>query len=109
MGIKAFITGVEGKTLTSDERSFIDHEHPWGLILFARNIEDPRQVHRLVDDFREAVGRGDAPVLIDQEGGRVQRLRPPHWETYATGWQLGENLAGQQKSWRRTDSASIRA
>ena len=90
MGIKAFITGVGGKSLTSDERHFMDHEHPWGLILFARNIEDRRQVHRLVDDFRELVGRGDAPVLIDQEGGRVQRLRPPHWENYTTGKMLGD-------------------
>ena len=90
MGIKAFITGVAGTSLSDEERYFIDHEHPWGLILFARNIEDPRQVHRLVDEFREGVGRGNAPVLIDQEGGRVQRLRPPHWETYATGRQLGD-------------------
>ncbi|MGB7285730.1 MAG: beta-N-acetylhexosaminidase [Salaquimonas sp.] len=89
MGIKAFITGVEGTSLNSDERSFLDHEHPWGLILFARNIEDPKQVHRLVDGFRDAVGRGDAPVFVDQEGGRVQRLRPPHWYTYATGAALG--------------------
>lgn len=90
MGIKAFITGVSGPRLTTEERSFVEHENPWGLILFARNIEDAKQVHRLVDEFREAVGRGDAPVLIDQEGGRVQRLRPPHWENYATGMQLGD-------------------
>ncbi len=90
MGIKAFITGVEGKSLSSDERYFMDQEHPWGLILFARNIEEPRQVHKLVDQFREAVGRGNAPVFIDQEGGRVQRLRPPHWQTYATGNLLGQ-------------------
>lgn len=94
LGIKAFITGVKGTELTSDERYFMDHEHPWGMILFARNIDTPRQVHRLVDEFREAVGRSDAPVLIDQEGGRVQRLRPPHWETYASGRLLGEH-------WRR--------
>ncbi|MCB1384915.1 MAG: beta-N-acetylhexosaminidase [Nitratireductor sp.] len=90
MGIKAFITGVSGTSLTSDERHFMDNEHPWGLILFARNIDTPRQVHRLIDDYREAVGRGDAPVLIDQEGGRVQRLRPPHWHDYASGRQLGD-------------------
>lgn len=89
MGIKAFITGVEGHALTSAERDFIDHEHPWGLILFARNIDEPKQVHRLVDEFREQVGRAEAPVLIDQEGGRVQRLKPPHWANYATGTDLG--------------------
>lgn len=98
MAIKAFITGVKGTELTSDERYFMDHEHPWGLILFARNIENPRQVHRLVDEFREAVDRADAPVLIDQEGGRVQRLRPPHWENYASGWQLGEHWRRDQKA-----------
>ncbi len=97
MGIKAFITGVEGKSLNSDERHFMDQEHPWGLILFARNIDDPKQVHRLVDEFREAVGRGDAPVLIDQEGGRVQRLRPPHWHSYATGKLLGDIWRNDKK------------
>src|SRR5690606_26010370 len=50
-----------------------------GFILFRRNCETPDQVRRLVDSLRSAVGRDDAPVLIDQEGGRVQRLRPPHW------------------------------
>lgn len=98
MAIKAFITGVQGTALSGDERNFMDNEHPWGLILFARNIEEPRQVHRLVDEFREAVGRGNAPVLIDQEGGRVQRLRPPHWENYATGWQLGEIWRANRKA-----------
>jgi beta-N-acetylhexosaminidase len=98
LGIKAFITGVEGTSLSSDERYFIDHEHPWGMILFARNVEDPRQVHRLVDEFREAVGRGDAPVLIDQEGGRVQRLRPPHWDTYAPARMLGEIWRGHRET-----------
>jgi beta-N-acetylhexosaminidase len=101
MGIKAFITGISGTTLTGDERSFIDHEHPWGLILFARNIEDPRQVERLVDEFREAVGRGDAPVLIDQEGGRVQRMREPHWQQYATGRALGEVWKANKKAGKR--------
>jgi len=98
LGIKAFITGVQSTSLTSDERYFIDHEHPWGMILFARNIEEPRQVHRLVDEFREAVGRGDAPVLIDQEGGRVQRLRPPHWEEYASGRMLGDIWRADQNT-----------
>ena len=101
MGIKAFITGVEGTSLTSDERYFLDHEHPWGLILFARNIEDPKQVHKLIDEFREAVGRADAPVLIDQEGGRVQRLRPPHWSNYASGQQLGDVWHSNKKSGKR--------
>lgn len=102
MGIKAFITGVKSTGLSADERAFIDHEHPWGLILFARNIEDPKQVGQLVDAFRETVGRGNAPVFIDQEGGRVQRLRPPHWSQYAAGRLLGD-------LWRRDKPAGERA
>ncbi len=58
---------------------------PWGFILFGRNILDPDQVRKLTDDLRATVGRADAPVLIDQEGGRVARLRPPHWPRYPAG------------------------
>lgn len=101
MGIKAMITGVAGTKLTDQEKEFIQHEHPWGLILFARNIEDPKQVRKLVDAFRENVGRGDAPVLIDQEGGRVQRLRPPHWQSYATGQTLGDLWRSNKKAGER--------
>lgn len=75
----AVILGCEGFTLSADERAFFRDSNPWGLILFGRNCQDPEQVRVLVAEFRETVGRGDAPVLIDQEGGRVQRLRPPHW------------------------------
>ncbi|MEO1317591.1 MAG: beta-N-acetylhexosaminidase [Pseudomonadota bacterium] len=77
----AFITGLAGLQLSADERRFLAEAQPWGLILFARNVETPRQVAALVDDARSALGR-EAPVLIDQEGGRVARLRPPHW----LGW-----------------------
>ncbi len=79
MTVSAFISGCEGLRLTAAEAEFFRDEQPWGLILFARNCETPGQIRALVDDFRDCVGRGDAPVLIDQEGGRVQRLRPPHW------------------------------
>lgn len=101
MGIKAFITGVAGTNITEKERDFLDHEHPWGLILFARNIQDPKQVHKLVDQFREAVGRANAPVLIDQEGGRVQRLKEPHWQKYAPGKKLGDLWRAGNKSGQR--------
>lgn len=101
MGIKAFIIGVAGTSITSEEREFIDHEHPWGLILFARNIENGKQVHKLVDQFREAVGRSDAPVLIDQEGGRVQRLKEPHWQKYAPGQVLGDLWRTNKKAGKR--------
>jgi len=81
MTARAFITGVAGTGLAPAERSFLRESDPWGFIVFARNIETPAQVTRLTESFREAVGR-DAPVLIDQEGGRVQRLAPPHWPAY---------------------------
>jgi beta-N-acetylhexosaminidase len=89
MTARAFITGTAGTQLTADERAFLRNADPWGLILFARNVESADQVSRLVGDFREAVGRADAPVLVDQEGGRVQRLRPPHWRTYPAGATYG--------------------
>jgi len=77
----AFITGVCGVALTAAEHAFLRDARPWGLILFKRNIETPAQVEALIASFRNAVGT-DAPVLVDQEGGRVQRLGPPHWPSY---------------------------
>jgi beta-N-acetylhexosaminidase len=79
---RAFITGCAGTVLTPDEIAFLEEAAPWGLILFRRNVESPAQVAALVAAFRATVGRPDAPVLIDQEGGRVQRLAPPHWPAY---------------------------
>lgn len=74
----ATILGVEGLTLGADERAFLREADPWGFILFARNVADPAQLAGLTADLREAVGR-DAVVMVDQEGGRVQRLTAPHW------------------------------
>jgi beta-N-acetylhexosaminidase len=85
MQSRAFITGVSGPDLTPAEREFIRSERPWGFILFKRNIETPEQVAILVNEFRKYVDAPDAPVLIDQEGGRVQRLGPPHWPVYPPG------------------------
>ena len=82
---RAFITGVSGLTLTDDERAFLRAERPWGFILFKRNVDTPAQVTALVRDMRDCIGSPDAPVLIDQEGGRVQRLGPPHWPIYPPG------------------------
>jgi len=79
---KAFVSGCAGPTLTDAEISFFKESDPWGLILFARNLETPDQIRSLTSAFRETVGRTDAPVLIDQEGGRVQRMKPPHWARY---------------------------
>jgi beta-N-acetylhexosaminidase len=81
MTASAFITGVSDVALTAAERAFVREARPWGLILFKRNIESPAQVAALVASFREAVGV-EAPVLVDQEGGRVQRIGPPHWPSY---------------------------
>lgn len=89
MAVRAFITGLAEQTLTERERDFLREAGPWGLVLFKRNIESREQVIRLVQDFRDAVGRADAPVLIDQEGGRVQRLGPPHWPVYPPGAAYG--------------------
>src|SRR6266704_5208975 len=86
---RAFITGLSGPTLTPDERAFLRDADSWGLIVFKRNIESPDQVTRLTSDFRDAVGREEAPVLVDQEGGRVQRLGPPHWPSYPSGAAYG--------------------
>ncbi len=88
--MKALICGCAGTALTEEERAFYRREDPFGLILFARNIDNPRQVRLLVDDFRACLNRTDAPVFIDQEGGRVQRLRPPHWRDYPSAARFGE-------------------
>jgi len=82
---RAFSSGLAGEELAADERAFLREAEPWGLILFRRNVSSPAQVQRLVAEAREALGRGDAPVLVDQEGGRVQRLGPPHWPLYPPG------------------------
>src|SRR5262245_8571548 len=81
MTASAFITGVSDVALTAAERAFVRDARPWGLILFKRNIETAAQVAALVASFREIIG-DEAPILVDQEGGRVQRLGPPHWPSY---------------------------
>jgi beta-N-acetylhexosaminidase len=75
----AVIFGCASTSLSVEEKSFFKQSNPLGFILFARNIESPDQVRALVNDLRDCVGRKNAPILIDQEGGRVQRLKPPHW------------------------------
>ena len=77
----AVILGCAGPNLLPDETAFFREADPWGFILFARNVEDPAQLRRLTGDLRAAVGR-NAPVFTDQEGGRVQRLRSPHWREW---------------------------
>jgi beta-N-acetylhexosaminidase len=80
-GQGAVILGCAGLGLARDEQAFFRDADPWGFILFARNIDTPDQLRRLTAELRASVGR-DAPILIDQEGGRVQRMRAPHWREW---------------------------
>ena len=103
--IKAVIFGCAGYTLTDSEKAFFQEVNPLGLILFGRNIQDPTQVRTLINSFRKCVRRKNAPVLIDQEGGTVQRLKPPYWtklpaaEEYGDLYQIDSKkaLAGLKK------------
>jgi len=90
---RAVIFGCAGPDLTADERAFFRDADPLGFILFARNVESPERTHRLVEDLRSAVAQADAPVLVDQEGGRVARLRPPHWRRAPSARLLGDLYA----------------
>ena len=78
----AAIYGCSGHRLTEAEKAFFAEVRPWGFIVFRRNVDSPDQMRALTDEMRDCVGDGDAPVLIDQEGGRVQRMGPPHWPKY---------------------------
>ena len=92
MSVQSMISGCAGLSLTDQETSFFKKNNPWGLILFKRNCDSPDQIKGLTAEFRSAVGRKDAPVFIDQEGGRVQRLGPPsaHWRKYPAGADYGK-------------------
>lgn len=89
MPARAFITGLSGLELTAAERSFLRDARPWGVILFRRNVETPDQVRALTTACRDALGC-DAPVFVDQEGGRVQRLAAPHWPAYPPARTFGD-------------------
>ncbi|GEP03967.1 beta-N-acetylhexosaminidase [Methylobacterium oxalidis] len=89
MTSRALILGCAGQTLSAEEAAFFRAVRPWGFILFKRNIGTPDAVRALTGALREAAGRADAPILIDQEGGRVQRMGPPHWPAYPAGRRFG--------------------
>ena len=94
--VRAFISGCAGPELTAAERAFFAETQPWGLILFQRNCQSPEQLRKLTADFRAVVKRKDAPVLIDQEGGRVQRMKPEAnaaWPKYPSAAQYGKLYA----------------
>ncbi|HXO90100.1 MAG TPA: beta-N-acetylhexosaminidase [Stellaceae bacterium] len=86
---RAVILGCTGEELNPEERRFFGAADPLDFILFRRNCRDPAQVRNLVASLRQAIGRDDAPILIDQEGGRVARLGPPHWRRYPSAGRLG--------------------
>ena len=92
------IYGCAGTSLAEAERAFFREVGPWGFILFARNIHDRDQVRRLVAELRETVGDDRAPVLIDQEGGRVARLKPPNWTERPPAARFGAVYAGQHEA-----------
>ena len=91
MGITSAIFGCSGLSLTQAEREFYNDVQPWGFILFGRNVDTPQQVASLVAELKACVSHKDVPILIDQEGGRVRRLRPPHWEAYPAGEVFGKH------------------
>jgi beta-N-acetylhexosaminidase len=82
--MQAAIYGLEAFGLSEDERAFFRDARPAGFILFRRNCETQDQLRRLTDSLRGLVGRDDVPILIDQEGGRVARMRPPEWPAFPT-------------------------
>jgi len=96
----AVIFGLQGPRLSAAEKAFFRDANPWGFILFARNIETPEQVLSLTDSLRKTVGR-NVMIFIDQEGGRVQRLRPPHWYDYPSLGSIAESYTQHRARTRR--------
>jgi len=90
---RAFICGLSGPELLAQERAFLRESRPWGVILFRRNVETPDRLRALTDSLRDALGDAELPILIDQEGGRVQRMAPPHWRAYPCAARF-EEVAG---------------
>lgn len=99
--LSAVIYGVKGTELTQDEIALFKRVNPYGYIIFARNIESPDQVKSLINSLRALSGRERLPVLIDQEGGRVARLKPPHWRKYPPAGAFAAIAATDQKKAER--------
>ena len=100
-------SGFSGTALSPTERAFFRDADPLGFILFARNCATPDQVRGLVAELRGAVGRGAAPVLIDQEGGRVARLGPPHWRSYPSARAIAALGEAKRRGSARGSSPTI--
>ena len=90
MPASAAIYGCRGMQLAPEEREFFRDAQPFGFILFARNCETPAQIVALCDSLRDSIGVAEAPIFIDQEGGRVARLKPPHWRARPPARRFGE-------------------
>jgi beta-N-acetylhexosaminidase len=97
---KSFICGVEGLTLSEQERTFLAREQPYGVILFARNIESPEQLIALTTDIRSLLTHPFVSILIDQEGGRVARMKPPHWRAYPPAKRFADMAANIERAER---------
>lgn len=102
------IYGCSGPNLSAEERAFFRESQPWGFILFARNIESPEQVRGLIRALRETADDASTPVLVDQEGGRVARLRPPHWRERPPAARFGELQAANPESAREATYLNAR-
>ncbi|MFC0410579.1 beta-N-acetylhexosaminidase [Roseomonas elaeocarpi] len=96
---RAAILGIAGTELTPEERELFRRSPPLGVILFGRNIDHPAQLRRLTASLREVLGE-DAPILVDQEGGRVARLRPPHWPAFPAAGSFGDDPEAVERNYR---------
>ncbi len=111
MSARAVIFGLDGLELTAEEHAFFKDANPWGFILFRRNCDTPDQVRKLTDALRNCIGRADAAILIDQEGGRVQRLQGEHWRKRPAAATFG-SLSRQNRTTARDltyDNARVMA
>jgi len=102
MPASAVVYGCQGTELAPEERDFFREVRPFGFILFARNAQEPAQLRALCGALRDCTGDEGAPIFIDQEGGRVQRLKPPHWRTRPPARAFGELFAGNAESGRES-------
>src|ERR1700722_6583641 len=102
------IYGCAGPVLSDAEAGFFRETRPWGFILFGRNVEGPDQLRRLTAALRETLDGGPVPILIDQEGGRVARLRPPHWHERAPAARFGAVYATNPEAAREATYLNAR-
>jgi beta-N-acetylhexosaminidase len=107
--VQAAIYGLEGLELTADERSFIRDADPAGFILFKRNCETREQLRKLTGSLRDLTGRSDLPILVDQEGGRVARLKPPEWPAFPAAERFSDLYAIAPSSAMEAARANARA